>query len=350
MRKINMHGHPLGNLATAPLSTLNIPIRQRLEYWRDMISGPVVPLEFELLDRKPLDAFLRWWEIGDLRLSQIEASPHRLRRLPDRVGMESLVLDFVLEGRCYVEQDGRRVYMGPGSGAMCNAARPYTQYFPEKFKLAVLTFPKELVSRQIAAIDRGTATDLGNGSQLFTLLLAYVKQLITQASSLTPTTSHVVAKNLNDLLCGAIGETVSQLPLPLSEHKVVTLIRVNNYISAHLHESSLNPDAVANAMRLSSRYLNQLLEAEGTSLGRLILRKRVAAVADALRDPNMTTRSISTLAFASGFNDLTHFSKVFRQQHGISAREYRAQEPAKCPTLSSSNARSTLENNNPHIR
>ncbi|WP_053187536.1 helix-turn-helix domain-containing protein [Pseudomonas thivervalensis] len=326
-----MHADPVRGVATAQLSTLDIPPGQRLGYWRDMICGPVVPLEFELLDRKPLDASLSWWEIGDLRLSQIEASPHRVRRSPARAGMDSLVLDFVLEGHCYIEQDGRRVGIGPGSGAICNAARPYIQYFPETCKLAVLTFPRELLSRQVAAIDRGTATDLGNGSQLFPLLSAYVKQLITQAPSLTPTTTQVVAQHLSDLICGAIGETLSQVPLPLSEHKVATLIRVHAYVSAHLHESSLNPEAVANALRVSTRYINQLLEAEGVSLGRLILRKRLEAVADALRDPNMTTRSISTLALAFGFNDLTHFSKTFRQQHGVSAREYRAQEPMQRP-------------------
>jgi AraC family transcriptional activator of tynA and feaB len=283
-------------------------------------------LEFELLDQQPLDASLSWWEIGDLRLSQIEASPHRVRRLPARAGMDSLVLDFVLEGHCYVEQDGRRVGISPGSGAICSAARPYTQYFPETCKLAVLTFPRDLLSRQVAAIDRGTATDLARSSQLFPLLSAYVKQLITQAHSLTPSTTQIVAHHLTDLLCSAIGETLSHVPLALSDHKVATLIRVHAYIDSNLRDPSLNPEAVASALRLSTRYINQLLEAEGISLGRLILRKRLEAVADALRNPNMATRSISTLALAFGFNDLTHFSRTFRQHYSASAREFRNNE------------------------
>ncbi len=71
-------------------------------------------------------------------------------------------------------------------------------------------------------------------------------------------------------------------------------------------------------------YLNQLLKAEQTSLGRLILRRRLDAVAAALRNPSMATRSISTLALAFGFNDLSHFSKAFRVQHEMTAREYRS--------------------------
>lgn len=308
------------------LSTLEIPNHQRLEYWREVVCGPVVPLEFELLDQQPLEATLSWWQMGDLRLSSITASPHRLRRLPATVDNDFLVLDFVLDGRCSIEQDGRRVSLNPGSGAICNAARPYTQYFPETCKLAVLTFPRELLSRQVAAIDRGTAIDLACSSQLYPLVNAYVKQLITQAPLLTPSTTLVVAQQLTDLLSGAISESLSHLPLPLSDHKVATLIRIRTYVESNLREPTLNPEAVANHLRLSTRYVNQLLEAEGISLGRLILHKRLEAVADALRNPNMVTRSISTLALSFGFNDLTHFSKAFRQHYGVTAREFRASE------------------------
>jgi AraC-like DNA-binding protein len=67
----------------------------------------------------------------------------------------------------------------------------------------------------------------------------------------------------------------------------------------------------ARTLRLSPRYLNQLLKAEQTYLECLILRRRLDAVAAALRNPSMATRSISTLALAFGFNDLSHFSKAF---------------------------------------
>lgn len=323
---------PVETTTRPHLSTLTVPPHQRLEFWREMVRDPVVPLEFDMPDQKTLDASLSWWEIGDLRLSHIQASAHRVKRLPARVGMDSLVLDFILEGQCYAEQDGRRVGLGPGSGVICNAARPYSLVFPEPCKLAVLTFPRELLSRHVAAIDRGTATDLAHNSHIFPLLAAYVRQLISQAPSLTPSISKVVAQHLSDLVCSSVGENLSQSPLPLSEHKAATLIRVHAYVAAHLHEPNLNPEVVANALRVSSRYINQLLGAEETSLGRLILRKRLDAVASALRDSSLASRSISTLALSLGFNDLTHFSKSFRQHHGLSAREYRQESELQEPS------------------
>lgn len=38
-----------------------------------------------------------------------------------------------------------------------------------------------------------------------------------------------------------------------------------------------------------------------------------------------TAASISEIAFASGFNNLAHFNRMFRRHRGISLSEYRAQ-------------------------
>ncbi|MCU7250900.1 helix-turn-helix domain-containing protein [Pseudomonas koreensis] len=320
---------PDESIRQAHISTLQVPVRERLDFWRDTIRGPVVPLEFELVDQHPLDASLSWWQIGDLHLSHIQASPHRARRLPANTrlaGMELLVLDIILDGQCYAEQDGRRAVLKPGSAAICNAARSYTLHFPEPCQLAVLTLPRDLLSRQVAAVDRGTAIDLSSNSHLFPLFNAYVKQLISQASSLPQTSSQVIAKHLGELIGSTISENLSQVPLQLSDHKIATLVRVHAYIDANLRNPHLSPEEISRALRVSTRYLNQLLEAEQTSLGRLILRRRLEAAAIALRDPAMTSRSISTLALACGFNNLSHFSKAFRNCHGLSAKEYRAAE------------------------
>jgi AraC-like DNA-binding protein len=96
------------------------------------------------------------------------------------------------------------------------------------------------------------------------------------------------------------------------------------FVEEQMADPDLDPGKVAMALGLTQRYLNKLLEAEGTSLGRLIWRRRLDLIARDLRNPAMASRSISTIALARGFNDLGHFSKTFRKHHGVSPREYRA--------------------------
>lgn len=92
----------------------------------------------------------------------------------------------------------------------------------------------------------------------------------------------------------------------------------------HLTNAELDCAAVAAALKLSPRYINQLLEAEGTSLSRYIWRQRLDRAASDLRNPAWSRRSISVIAMSHGFNDLSHFSKAFRQAFGTSPRDYRA--------------------------
>jgi AraC-like DNA-binding protein len=47
------------------------------------------------------------------------------------------------------------------------------------------------------------------------------------------------------------------------------------------------------------------------------------ACSKALRDPLQQTRSISEIAYSSGFNDLSHFNKTFRARFGMPPSQWR---------------------------
>ena len=56
----------------------------------------------------------------------------------------------------------------------------------------------------------------------------------------------------------------------------------------------------------------------------LILRRRLEECAMQLRDPIWARRTITEIAFSWGFNNATHFARVFREKYGLSPRDYRA--------------------------
>ena len=80
---------------------------------------------------------------------------------------------------------------------------------------------------------------------------------------------------------------------------------------------------VAVAIGVSERYLRDLFAREGMSLGRYIWTSRLERCRAALSDPSQAHRAISEIAFAWGFNDMSHFSHYFRERVGVSPREYR---------------------------
>ncbi|UZR27763.1 helix-turn-helix domain-containing protein [Methylococcus mesophilus] len=83
--------------------------------------------------------------------------------------------------------------------------------------------------------------------------------------------------------------------------------------------------AVASGVGLSSRYVNELFQAEGTSLMRHVWQRRLEQCRRDLMDPVRSGCSLSEIAFRWGFNDLSHFSRAFKLRFGCSPNGYRRQ-------------------------
>jgi AraC-like DNA-binding protein len=124
------------------------------------------------------------------------------------------------------------------------------------------------------------------------------------------------------LLATALSEVTAdrvQRVLP----RAAQLMRARRYILEHLADPDLSPSAIAQALRVSVRYLHLLFQDEGTSPARWILERRLEQAAGLLADPRQAGRSVTEIAFSTGFKDASHFTRVFKNQHGLGPREYR---------------------------
>lgn len=96
-----------------------------------------------------------------------------------------------------------------------------------------------------------------------------------------------------------------------------------NYITSHAADPALTPAKAAEHFRISVRYVHRLLEDSGETFSQFLLRQRLQKCVDDLRTKRGS--SIGEIAFRWGFNDLSHFSRSFRNQFGVAPREYRVQ-------------------------
>jgi len=101
------------------------------------------------------------------------------------------------------------------------------------------------------------------------------------------------------------------------------LVRILNYIEAHLTDPELTPTQIADACRMTTRYLHHLFSDELETVSRYIQRRRLEACARALACPAQRGRTVTSIAFDYGFNSPTHFGRVFRSRFGVTPREYR---------------------------
>ena len=88
-------------------------------------------------------------------------------------------------------------------------------------------------------------------------------------------------------------------------------------------DTELTPTQIADACRMTTRYLHHLFSDELETVSRYIQRRRLEACARALACPAQRGRTVTSIAFDYGFNSPTHFGRVFRSRFGVTPREYR---------------------------
>ena len=107
----------------------------------------------------------------------------------------------------------------------------------------------------------------------------------------------------------------------VSSQEAVFLEQVRSVVEAELSNSQLTMEQVAEAVGLGLRQLHRRLKAVvGLTPGGYVRMLRLERAAQLLvREAG----NVSQVAYAVGFNDVSYFSRLFKQVHGVSPSQYR---------------------------
>ena len=121
----------------------------------------------------------------------------------------------------------------------------------------------------------------------------------------------------------------SRPPMPAGAHgRERPTDAVKEYVQNNLNQS-LRLDTIAARFGFSPSYLSQLFSrTENVMLSCYIIQTRIRRARELLRD---TSRSVTDISLAVGFNSPEHFSRTFRKLTGRSPRQYRDQSEGDAP-------------------
>lgn len=95
-------------------------------------------------------------------------------------------------------------------------------------------------------------------------------------------------------------------------------------IAARLNDPRLSLPEIAAANGISERYVQRLFDDMGTSFSDYTLGQRLQRAHALLTNALHLHRRISDIALDTGFGDLSHFNRSFRQRYGMTPSEVRA--------------------------
>ena len=100
----------------------------------------------------------------------------------------------------------------------------------------------------------------------------------------------------------------------------MTFDRLHRYLGRHFGDPELSPATVAQANRISVRYLHKVFQARGTTFGHTLIETRLDE-ARRLLTSDERRLSIGEIAYRCGFVNQAHFSARYRTRFQQTPRQ-----------------------------
>jgi AraC-like DNA-binding protein len=299
---------------------------QRAAVWQDILSRKLVAVEVEQLTNHPynIDASLRI--LPECRFGFAVSGASTFRRTPAAVAKDNddVLLVVSMEGSCTFANGDGETTLEEGDGYLlsCKTAGSFTWTANTRFMCLRLSRErlKPLVPNVAAAAGKLNRQD----TEALRMLTSYLRTLDDGQTLATPELRKLVEAQIYDLAALAINARAARLlPNRLEGMGAIWPAAIKKYIRENLTHQSLSVSDVARVHRISSRHLQRVLEAEGTTFSEFLMACRLERTHAMLSDRRQAHRPVGEIALANGFGDISHFNRAFRRHYGASPTEIR---------------------------
>lgn len=294
-----------------------------MEAWRESA--------FRFMDAAPLGAagefsgHAIWRAAGGMEFWRYRSSAVTVRRDHARCrrdGADALVIMAMRRGSATL-QHGEEATIRTRDVFLCDAAAPLAGQWNAHEEVHV-TLPREMVGFRLGRLERHWAgRHFKAGNPVGALLSAYLRQLGEHLSELDDGGLELAGLHIVDLAVRAI-RAGAERPMRGATAAAGEVSRLLDCMEVRLADPLLASTGLATELGWSRRKLYRVAEALPHGMTGTITRRRLERIHADLRDPTLAHLRISDIAAAWCFSDMSHFSRVFRQNFGYPPSAVRA--------------------------
>jgi AraC family transcriptional activator of tynA and feaB len=307
-----------GDESMTTWTTDTIRAGDRFPFWQDVVCRAVLNVSTTARTER-FWARISSHSFGALRFAAFDASAHEIVRTREHLAAapaENYLVSLQRRGRCHITEGGDEFVLEPGEIAIVDGQTQFCVAFPQPVSRIVSVIPKQLLDARAPWLRDTKRRKISAGSRFAAITREHLMQLADGEGDLVESEAAVLSDNLCNLLALSFANNARQPEL----HHAALL----SFCRQNLGNPELSPQMVADRFGISVRTVHLRFERLGQSFGRWMLENRLERCAAALRDPADKATSISEIAYRCGFNDLSHFNKVFRARFNRTPREWRA--------------------------
>jgi AraC-like DNA-binding protein len=311
---------------TLLIDTAVVPARDRVDFWANSSHDVYHPLQIRTDASERFRARM-WGEwLASVGLFRVAASANTMSRTPADIAAgdpECLHVSILLRGHLHGAQHHRECVLDPGDMTTYDTSEPAIFRAGQPFDLLVLKLPKATLGKHAAKVSKLTGVRIPGHTGLPRLAVRFFcgtaagladGSIARQDAGLAEHVIDLVRRLYVDLDAAHSNTPRSRAEL---------LLHAQGYIDANLGNPNLNPDEVARACFISTRYLHRVFAEDGLSVCDWIRTERLERCRRDLLDTAFADQSISLIASRWGLPSAPHFSRLFRVAYGCSPRDFR---------------------------
>jgi AraC-like DNA-binding protein len=307
-------------------STRDRPKRERVPFWCEFFGRHIIRTRIELASEAGFDAQATFWAVRGLRIHWCAYSAGaRVLRTRELISAndDNIALLIDRRGTAMFSQAGHEVALERAGGVAALQTEPASMAFPRVRYMAVVA-PIKALHPFTRSIEDRAGHHIPSDTEALRLLSGYVDSLKREPFLSDPKLIALAVSHVHDLMALALGATRDGAALALGRGVRAARIKaIQIHICENLAKHDLSVQGVAAQYGLSPRYIHMLFEREGTTFSTFVREQRLLEARAMLRSPRYEWHSISSIAFAAGFDDLSHFNRSFRRRFGATPTEVR---------------------------
>jgi AraC-like DNA-binding protein len=228
----------------------------------------------------------------------------------------------LLEGSATLSDGQSEAVIEPGDIVFGPTGMAASLKLKTRFRLLFLTAPRVSLDHRLIAPRSLRIGHLPAASGLSHIFSSLLRGVADTLEDLTSDQLRPVELAVTEFLVASLA-TETAAPRTADATRLAHLHKVRQTIETLLPEPDLTLGRVAEAEGVSPRYLQKLFAGAGESFTHYLRLRRLERCRLDLLSPRYADSSISNICFRWGFNGSAHFSRAFRQQYGVSPREFR---------------------------
>ena len=295
--------------------------RQRSHLWCDAFREKFSPVEFELSEA-PFEARFDFVQLGDVSFAHMFGSFSRAAYGCDRTRPASDRFTLVTNRVAVplrLTHAGRETVLPLGASVLLSDDLPGEfSTSSETSASFMMRVPRRTVLDAVPHAEGLLGIVLNPDCEAQRMIASYSQLLAQESGFSDPLLRGHIARTLLDLLILALGACPDAVAVARQGGlRAARLDAILREIRAGHLDPHFSVAIVARKLRLSERYVQDLLQGTGSGFSERVIDLRLQSARQLINATGDTHRKISDIAYSSGFNDLSYFHRCFRRRFGM---------------------------------